>query len=134
MVIAAADAAASAFTMTAIDVAHHPGLLIFGFGVHGLFVNSVQVPLYALCAFVYATEVRATGTAAGLAVGRGGGIVSSFVGALVITAGGAVGYLSAGNRLVSTPVPDCKGAEMTATFDPLCRRQGAQQGTRGQGR
>ncbi len=94
MVIGAAGAAASAFAMTGIDVAQNPGWLIFGFGVHGLFVNSVQVPLYALCAYVYETEVRVTGTAAGLAVGRGGGVVSSFAGAIVITAGGAVGYLS----------------------------------------
>ena len=94
MVLAAGGAAVSAFAMTGINVAANPGLLIFGLGVHGLFVNAVQVPLYALCAYVYETEVRATGTAAGLAVGRGGGVVSSFVGAVVITAAGAAGYLS----------------------------------------
>ena len=93
MVLGAGGAAVSAFAMTGINVAANPGLLIFGFGVHGLFVNAVQVPLYALCAYVYETEVRATGTAAGLAVGRGGGVVSSFVGAVVITAAGAAGYL-----------------------------------------
>ena len=94
MALAATGAAASAFAMVSVNVAANPGLLIFGFGVHGLFVNSVQVPLYALCAHVYETEVRATGTAAGLAVGRGGGVISSFLGAAVITAAGAAGYLS----------------------------------------
>ena len=38
--------------------------------------------------------MRATGTAAGLAVGRGGGVISSFLGAAAITAAGAAGYLS----------------------------------------
>ena len=94
MVIACLLAGLSALAMTGLDVRSNTAALIFGFGVHGLFVNAGQVSLYGLCAYVYATEVRATGTATALAVGRIGGIVSSFIGAAVITAGGARGYLT----------------------------------------
>lgn len=93
MVIACLAAALSAFAMAEMNVAGNVGLLIFGFGVHGMFVNAAQVSLYALCAYVFQTHVRATGTATALAVGRGGGIVSSFTGAAVITSGGASGFL-----------------------------------------
>ncbi|SDI51569.1 MFS transporter, AAHS family, 4-hydroxybenzoate transporter [Pseudomonas delhiensis] len=86
--------AASAFAMQVLDVNQHAGLLIFGFGVHGLFVNAVQSTLYALCAFIYPTGVRATGTASALAFGRLGAILSAFAGASVITLGGAQGYLT----------------------------------------
>ncbi|KAF1054489.1 MAG: 4-hydroxybenzoate transporter PcaK [Stenotrophomonas maltophilia] len=86
--------AASAFAMQLLDVNQQAGLLIFGFGVHGLFVNAVQSTLYALCAFIYPTGVRATGTASALAFGRVGAILSAFAGASVITLGGAHGYLT----------------------------------------
>jgi AAHS family 4-hydroxybenzoate transporter-like MFS transporter len=69
-------------------------LLIFGLGVHGLFVTTVQCIMYSLCAHVYPTNIRATGTAATLAFGRLGAILSAFAGAAVITAGGASGYLT----------------------------------------
>ena len=49
--------------------------------------------MYALCAYVYPTAVRATGTASALAFGRLGAILSAFAGAAVITAGGASAYL-----------------------------------------
>ncbi|WP_423359485.1 MFS transporter [Pseudomonas citronellolis] len=86
--------AASAFAMQLVDVSQHASLLIFGFGVHGLFVNAVQSTLYALCAFIYPTGVRATGTASALAFGRLGAILSAFAGASVITLSGAHGYLT----------------------------------------
>ena len=91
--LACLAAALSAFAMSNMKVADNVGLLIFGFGVHGMFVNAAQVSLYALCAYVYQTHVRATGTATALAVGRGGGILSAFIGAAVITSGGASGFL-----------------------------------------
>ncbi|MCW0060242.1 MFS transporter, partial [Burkholderia pseudomallei] len=65
-----------------------------GLGAHGLFVNAVQSTMYALCAYIFPTAVRATGTASALAVGRLGAILSAFAGALVITAGGAAAYLT----------------------------------------
>jgi AAHS family 4-hydroxybenzoate transporter-like MFS transporter len=80
-------------------------LFIAGIGLHGLFVNAVQCSLYALCAFVYPTLVRATGTASALAFGRLGAILSSFAGAAVITAGGAHAYLTLlGSAMVVTLV------------------------------
>ena len=55
---------------------------------------AVQATLYAVCAYAYPTNVRATGTATALGFGRLGAILSSFAGAAVITAGGASGYLT----------------------------------------
>ncbi|MGC5703057.1 MFS transporter [Pseudomonas sp. NFXW11] len=93
LTLCCAGGAISAFALQALDVQQHTSLLIFGFGVHGLFVNAVQSTLYALCAFIYPTGVRATGTASALAFGRLGAILSAFIGATVITRGGAQGYL-----------------------------------------
>lgn len=94
MVIFASAAAASAWAMMGLDVKSNITTLIAGFAVHGFFVNAVQVSLYALCAYVYPTDVRATGTATALAFGRIGGVLSAFVGAAVITQGGPSGYLA----------------------------------------
>ena len=94
LVICCAGGAASAFAMRWVDISQNTSLLIFGFGVHGLFVNAVQSTLYALCAFIYPTNVRATGTASALAFGRMGAILSAFAGATIITQGGAGGYLT----------------------------------------
>jgi len=49
--------------------------------------------MYAVCAHVYPTSIRATGTAAALAFGRCGALAGAFIGAGVITAGGLPGYL-----------------------------------------
>jgi AAHS family 4-hydroxybenzoate transporter-like MFS transporter len=86
LVLCCAGAAASAFALQALNVGKDTSLLIFGFGVHGMFVNAVQSTMYALCAFMYPTSVRATGTASA--------ILSAFAGAAVITAGGAMAYLA----------------------------------------
>jgi AAHS family 4-hydroxybenzoate transporter-like MFS transporter len=93
LVVCSAGGVASAVLMLRLDVAHDTSLLIFGLGVHGLFVNAVQSTMYALCAYVYPTSVRATGTASALAFGRIGAITSGFAGAAVITTGGAFSYL-----------------------------------------
>jgi AAHS family 4-hydroxybenzoate transporter-like MFS transporter len=83
----------SAWMLLAVNATQHTALMIVGLGLHGLFVNAVQSTMYALCAYVYPTSVRATGTASALAFGRVGAILSAFAGAVVITAGGASGYL-----------------------------------------
>ncbi|MGV2289108.1 MFS transporter [Trinickia sp. YCB016] len=93
LLLFAAGGAATAFMLREVKVAEHTGWLVLGLGLHGLFVNAVQSTMYALCAFVYPTVVRATGTAAALAFGRLGAILSAFAGAIVITAGGAPLYL-----------------------------------------
>ncbi|NML17842.1 MFS transporter [Azohydromonas caseinilytica] len=87
-------AAGSALLMQGIDVSAHTNWLIVGLCLHGMFVNAVQATMYALCAHVYPTAVRATGTATALSLGRFGAILSSFAGAAVITAGGAAAYLA----------------------------------------
>lgn len=94
LMLACAGAAASALLLEGVDFHRDASLLMLGLGVHGLFVNGVQAPMYALCAHVYATHIRATGTAAGLSFGRLGAILSSFAGAAIITSSGAAGYLS----------------------------------------
>jgi AAHS family 4-hydroxybenzoate transporter-like MFS transporter len=86
--------AASAAALLGVDAGAHTRWLIVGLGAHGLFVNAVQSTMYALCAHIYPTPVRATGTASALAFGRLGAILSAFAGAAVITAGGAPAYLA----------------------------------------
>lgn len=94
LAICCIGAAASALVLQGVNVSQNANWLIFGIGLHGLFVNAVQSTMYALCAYVYPTIVRATGTASALAFGRFGAILSSFAGAAVITAGGASAYLT----------------------------------------
>lgn len=93
LLVCCIGASASAFFLAQFNVKDHAVLVIAGFAVHGLFVNAVQSTMYALCAYVYPTTVRATGTASALAFGRLGAILSAFAGAAVITAGGAHAYL-----------------------------------------
>jgi len=83
----------SALLLLGVNAASATGLFIFGLGMHGLFVNAVQSTMFALCAHIYPTGVRATGTASALAFGRLGAILSAFAGAIVITGAGADGYL-----------------------------------------
>jgi AAHS family 4-hydroxybenzoate transporter-like MFS transporter len=94
LLLCSAGAAGSALVMQGLDLTAGASWMIPGLAVHGLFVNAVQVSLYALCAHVYPTDVRATGTATTLALGRFGAILSSFAGAAVITAGGPSAYLA----------------------------------------
>ncbi|MBS0512482.1 MAG: MFS transporter [Proteobacteria bacterium] len=94
LIVCCIGAALSAFALKGIDIAQNTSWLMLGLGLHGMFVNAVQAPMYALCAYVYPTIVRATGTASALSFGRLGAILSSFAGAAVITAGGASAYLS----------------------------------------
>jgi AAHS family 4-hydroxybenzoate transporter-like MFS transporter len=88
-----AGGAVSALFLQQFGARDHTSLFIAGLGVHGLFVNAVQSTMFALCAYVYPTAVRATGTASALAFGRFGAILSAFAGAAVITSGGASAYL-----------------------------------------
>lgn len=103
--ICCAGAALTAYLLQGVNIAQDTTLFLAGIGLHGLFVNAVQCALYALCAHVYPTLVRATGTASALAFGRLGAVLSSFAGAAVITAGGAHAYLTLlGSAMVITLV------------------------------
>jgi AAHS family 4-hydroxybenzoate transporter-like MFS transporter len=50
------------------------------------------VILYALAAHVYPTLVRATGVGASAGIGRLGAVLSSFIGAAVLSTAGAPGF------------------------------------------
>lgn len=91
LVLCCAAAAGSALVLRDLDVTRG-GMLTLWLGLHGLFVNAVQSTMYAVCAFVYPTNVRATGTASALAFGRMGAIASGVAGAAVITLGGGSAY------------------------------------------
>jgi AAHS family 4-hydroxybenzoate transporter-like MFS transporter len=93
MLVCCIASSASALFLRGIDANAHTALVVFGIGLHGLFVNAVQSTMYALCAYIYPTQVRATGTASALAFGRLGAILSAFAGAFVITSGGSSAYL-----------------------------------------
>jgi AAHS family 4-hydroxybenzoate transporter-like MFS transporter len=56
---------------------------------HGFCVNAVQTSLFALSVHLYPTRVRATGVAAGAAVGRLGGILSASIGPFIVQLGRA---------------------------------------------
>jgi AAHS family 4-hydroxybenzoate transporter-like MFS transporter len=96
-------AVVTAFALKGVDVRTDTDTFLLGLGVHGLFMNAVQTTSYALCAHLYPTWMRATGTASALSFGRLGAILSSFVGASVITAGGATAYLNllGGSMIIS---------------------------------
>jgi AAHS family 4-hydroxybenzoate transporter-like MFS transporter len=57
-------------------------------GVTGGLINAVQTTMYALAAQVYPTVVRATGVGSAMAIGRSGAILSSYIGAWALGAGG----------------------------------------------
>lgn len=91
LVACAAGAALSASYLRSAGV-NDAATLTAGLAIHGFFVNAVQSTMFALCAYVYPTRIRATGTASALAVGRTGAILSAFAGAAVMTAGGASAF------------------------------------------
>jgi AAHS family 4-hydroxybenzoate transporter-like MFS transporter len=53
----------------------------------GGLINAVQTTMYALAAHVYPAGIRATGVGTALAVGRIGGVVSTFAGAQALESG-----------------------------------------------
>jgi AAHS family 4-hydroxybenzoate transporter-like MFS transporter len=93
MIICAAGGAAMALLLKLVPN-DQTNLLVFGLGLHGLFVNAVNCTLYAASAFLYPTYIRATGTATALAVGRFGAILSSFTGAALIAYSGPSAFLT----------------------------------------
>jgi AAHS family 4-hydroxybenzoate transporter-like MFS transporter len=94
MTIWAAMSAITAFGLKLVSITATPEIFLWGLGFHGLFVTALQCALFALCAHMYPTLIRATGAASAMAFGRVGAFVSSFAGAAMITAGGASAYLN----------------------------------------
>jgi AAHS family 4-hydroxybenzoate transporter-like MFS transporter len=58
----------------------------------GVGAAGTQTTLYALGAYLYPTELRATGMGAVLGIGRLGAVASAWAGASAVDAGGAVGF------------------------------------------
>jgi AAHS family 4-hydroxybenzoate transporter-like MFS transporter len=55
----------------------------------GGWINGVQVTMYALAAHVYPTGIRATGVGTAVAIGRLGGVLSTYAGSWALESGGA---------------------------------------------
>jgi MFS transporter, AAHS family, 4-hydroxybenzoate transporter len=91
-------AAALAMTPLHAGVPHAPIITLLG--LTGAFINGVQTTMYALAAHVYPTSIRATGVGTAVAVGRGGGVISSYVGAWALEAGGSAASLALVGRHV----------------------------------
>lgn len=103
MIFWAAMSASTAFVLKLVSITGTPEVFLWGLGLHGLFVTALQCALSALCAHIYPTEIRTTGSASAMAFGRMGAFLSSFAGAAMITAGGASAYLNLlGSSMVVT--------------------------------
>jgi AAHS family 4-hydroxybenzoate transporter-like MFS transporter len=79
-----------AMALVPLDPANGLVAVIVGMTIVGSLINGLQTNLYALTAQVYPPEIRATGVGATAAIGRLGAMLSSFVGAIVVGAGGNI--------------------------------------------
>jgi AAHS family 4-hydroxybenzoate transporter-like MFS transporter len=68
--------------------------LIVMLGITGGLINAVQTTMYALAAHVYPTAIRATGVGTAVAVGRSGGVLSTYAGAWALEAGGSRAFFA----------------------------------------
>lgn len=101
---AALACAGSALALLLVPVQAHSGhtLLLACLAANGLLANAVQTSMYALCAYVYPTSVRASGVAYAATIGRAGGLLSSLLGASIIQTGaGAYWYALAGSMVLA---------------------------------
>jgi MFS transporter, AAHS family, 4-hydroxybenzoate transporter len=69
--------------------------LMAGFAVAGFCILAVQVTMYAVAAHVYPTSCRSAGVGWAQGMGRVGGVVSVFAGALMLSRAGAAGFFFA---------------------------------------
>ena len=66
--------------------------LLILLALQGGFLNGVQTTMYALGAYIYATEVRGTGVGWAVGLGRLGSIISPLVGAALLAQLGSRGF------------------------------------------
>jgi MFS transporter, AAHS family, 4-hydroxybenzoate transporter len=99
-----AGAIAGALGLAAMPMATSYSLPIIAMlGITGGLINAVQTTMYALAAHVYPTTVRATGVGTAVAVGRSGGVLSTYAGAWALEIGGSgafFGLMAAAMTLV----------------------------------
>jgi AAHS family 4-hydroxybenzoate transporter-like MFS transporter len=91
MLAMAAAAAGGALVMASMSLAPSSSTLrIIGMlAITGGLMNALQTTMYALAAQVYPTAVRATGVGTAVAVGRAGGVLSTYAGAWALGSGGS---------------------------------------------
>ncbi len=75
-----------------------------GFAVAGFCILAVQVTMYAVAAHVYPTACRSAGVGWAQGMGRVGGVVSAFVGALMMSNAGAAGFFFAVSAVLAVTV------------------------------
>jgi AAHS family 4-hydroxybenzoate transporter-like MFS transporter len=75
-----------------LDPARSPASLLTALTLQGGFMNAVQTTMYALAAYIYATELRGAGVGWAVGIGRLGSIICPFVGDQLIKAFGANGF------------------------------------------
>jgi len=83
MVLFAFLAAVTVAALLFFDAKDHISLLFIFLGLHGLFNNGIQVPLYAIFANLYPTHIRATGSSMASSVGKLGTIFAGFLGGML---------------------------------------------------
>jgi AAHS family 4-hydroxybenzoate transporter-like MFS transporter len=88
MTAGAIGGAAGLATMPITTDSSHVTLIAM-LGLTGGLINAVQTTMYALATHVYPTTVRATGVGTAVAVGRSGGVLSTYSGAWALEAGGS---------------------------------------------
>ncbi len=91
MLVLTGGAVASALVMASMTFAPSSSAarIIGMLTLTGGFINAVQTTMYALAAQVYPTGVRATGVGTAVAVGRVGGVLSTYAGAWALGSGGS---------------------------------------------
>ncbi len=94
MLAMSAAAAVSAVVLSRMPIVAGaaPGPLIAMLTVSGCLINAVQTTMYALAAHVYPSTVRATGVGTAVAVGRSGGVLSTYAGEWAIALGGSAAF------------------------------------------
>ena len=97
MLALAAAAIVSALILSAMTLDKNTDVtrLLVMLTLAGAMINGVQTTMYALAAHVYPAEIRATGVGTAASMGRIGGLVSTYVGAWAMEAGGSRTYFLA---------------------------------------
>lgn len=90
MLVMSAGAVAGAAAMAVVPLAAQSAFIVLAMlAWTGGLINAVQTTMYALAAHVYPTGIRATGVGTAVAVGRLGGVLSTYAGSWALEAGGA---------------------------------------------
>ena len=92
---AAAIATVIGLAVTPLNASASHVPIIVLLGVAGALINGVQTTMYALAAHVYPTAIRATGVGTAVAIGRTGGVLSSYTGAWALGVGGSAAFFAA---------------------------------------